>query len=667
MVKFNTASFLPALTEIAIANKACLNPKNNLGELALCGGLVLNIDYHEAVMVETIQLSGLIRNKLSLKIGDQIDCMPIKRKGLPNIAYMTINIEHCTEFDKNNDGAFYTEKMILLLLTHLKDLVLSVNGCYFIPAGSIRLKVTVIDIMVKSKDLLEPARSGIFLDPVVKIESPLLAKTEQSFNPTIFKEANLDFESLGIGGIDDQFKEMFRRAFASRSVHPDQLKLLGVKHQKGILLYGPPGTGKTALARALCRVLNSHPPIIVNGPEILNKYVGASEENIRLLFRPAENEYKEKGEYSQLHVIIFDEFDAICRQRTAADSGSSNVGNTIVNQLLTKIDGVDSLNNVLLIGMTNRRDMIDDAILRPGRFGVQLEISLPDKLGRLQILKIHTKAIRENKLLHSSVSLEAYAELTENYTGAELELLVQDATSYLISRQIDLKNLKTVDTIIGQITADDFELAFSKIKPKFGRNENEFVLPNELVEYNTFTTVRTTIIEMINKLKSSSRFNLMTVLLHGEAGVGKSTIASSINGFPFARSIRADKLLKLKMESLKAADIHNTFLDAYKSTMSYIILDDLERLMEFMAIGPRFSTTILQTLIVLLSTPPPNDGKLFIVATTSNMEAIESLDMIKLFNQVIEIPKLNKDEIAQFTPNYTGDEIKIRDLLFTIS
>ena len=666
-MRLNVAEYLPALRQIAVDNKVCLNPKNNLGELAICGGMIFNISYHEAVQVETIQMSMIFRTKLDLKIGDQIELTPVKRKTLSNIAYLTVYIEYNTDFDKHNDTSFFTEKMLLLLLVHLKDMVLTVNGWYFIPTGSINLRVSIKEIMIKKGELLESVRSGIYVDPVVVIDSPLLAKTDKTFNPTIFKEANLDFEMLGIGGIDEQFKEMFRKAFASRSLHPDQLKRLGIKHQKGILLYGPPGTGKTTLARALCKVLNSHPPVIVNGPEILNKFVGASEENVRKLFLPAENEYKEKGEYSQLHVIIFDEFDALSRQRTSSvETGSTSVVNTIVNQLLSKIDGVDSLNNIVLIGMTNRRDMIDEAILRPGRFGVQLELGLPSKEGRLQILKIHTRSLRENKLLHSSISLEAYAELTENYSGAELELLVQDVTSYLISRQLDLKNLKSIDNIVGQVTSEDFELAFSKIKPKFGHSLEEFYLPSEVVEYDGYLNIRSHIVELINKLKSSSKINLITVLLHGETGVGKSTIASSIYGFPFARIIRSDKLLKLKTELMKANEVYTTFTDSYKSNLSYIVLDDLERLMEYMTIGPKYSSIILQSLIVLMSTPPPEGHKLFIVATTSNLNAIAQLDMIRLFNEVIEVSKLNKDEIAKFTPNYTGGDVSVRDLLFTI-
>ena len=150
-----------------------------------------------------------------------------------------------------------------------------------------------------------------------------------------------------------------------------------------------PAVGKTLIARQIGKMLNGKEPKVVNGPEILNKFVGASEENVRKLFEDAEADQKMNGEASELHVIIFDEIDAICKSRGSVRDGSG-VHDTVVNQLLTKIDGVDSLNNILLIGMTNRKDMLDEALLRPGRLEVQVEIGLPDDKGRLQILKVLT-------------------------------------------------------------------------------------------------------------------------------------------------------------------------------------------------------------------------------------------------------------------------------------
>jgi vesicle-fusing ATPase len=193
------------------------------------------------------------------------------------------------------------------------------------------------------------------------------------------------FEDMGIGGLDTEFSQIFRRAFASRIFPPGLIEKLGIQHVKGILLFGPPGTGKTLIARQIGKMLNSREPKVINGPEVLNKYVGQSEENIRKLFADAEKEYKEKGDESGLHIIIFDELDAVCKQRGSGAGGGTGVGDSVVNQLLSKLDGVDQLNNILLIGMTNRMDMIDDALLRPGRLEVHMEISLPDEPGRAQV------------------------------------------------------------------------------------------------------------------------------------------------------------------------------------------------------------------------------------------------------------------------------------------
>ena len=202
-----------------------------------------------------------------------------------------------------------------------------------------------------------------------------------------------------------------------------------------MLLYGPPGTGKTLIARKIAEALNCDKPKVVNGPEIFNKYVGESEAKIRELFAPAEKELAEKGDESGLHIIIFDEIDAICKSRGAGGGGAGNeVSDNVVNQILTKLDGVDQLDNILVIGMTNRKDRLDEAILRPGRLEIHLEIGLPDEAGRAQIFEIHTRKSRENNLLAENVHLPKLAALTKNYTGAEIEAVCKGACSFALEK-----------------------------------------------------------------------------------------------------------------------------------------------------------------------------------------------------------------------------------------
>ncbi|VEL12425.1 unnamed protein product [Protopolystoma xenopodis] len=228
----------------------------------------------------------------------------------------------------------------------------------------------------------------------------------------------------------------------------------GLKHVRGILLYGPPGTGKTLMARQIGKMLNAREPKIVNGPSILDKYVGESEANIRKLFADAEEEAKRMGEHSALHIIIFDEIDAICKARgstvscphysgslyfsKACDGAGSAVHDTVVNQLLTKMDGVEQLNNILVIGMTNRRDMIDEALLRPGRFEMQMEINLPDEDGRVQIFNIHTSQLKKSGKLAPDVKILELAKLTKNFSGAEIEGLVRAATFTAMYQHINV-------------------------------------------------------------------------------------------------------------------------------------------------------------------------------------------------------------------------------------
>ena len=188
------------------------------------------------------------------------------------------------------------------------------------------------------------ARGLIFPDTLVNFHArpdkaaryPLRVRPSSTRVSTNIIKHDFNFESMGIGGLDNEFAQIFRRAFASRIFPPGLIEKMGIQHVKGILLYGPPGTGKTLIARQIGKALEAREPKIVNGPEVLNKYVGQSEENIRKLFADAEKEYKEKGDESGLHIIIFDELDAICKQRGSRNDGTG-VGDTVVNQLLSKV------------------------------------------------------------------------------------------------------------------------------------------------------------------------------------------------------------------------------------------------------------------------------------------------------------------------------------------
>lgn len=489
-----------------------------------------------------------------------------------------------------------------------------------------------------------------------------------SSRPTnaLFKQ-KFSFEQLGIGGLDAQLNGIFRRAFASRIFPPDVMKKMGVKHVKGIILFGPPGTGKTLVARQIGKILNTVQPKIVNGPEVLNKFVGQSEENIRKLFEDAEAEYKEKGDSSELHLIIFDELDAICRQRGTTQNGTG-VNDSIVNQLLSKIDGVNSLNNLLIIGMTNRLDLIEEALLRPGRFEVQMEIGLPDERGRCQILRIHTSSMRENNYMAEDINLDDIASRTKNYSGAELEGVVKSAASFALNRQVsDINNLqKKIDYSKLKVTKADFEQALSEVRPAFGIATNEFesYLAHGLINYGKqFSQLVNTCKSFINQVETSKRTNMLSVLLEGPIGSGKTTLAAHLaveSGFPYVKIISAEKMVGYS-ESSVCSMINKMFLDAYKSPLSIIVLDDIERLIQYVKVGPRFSNAILQSLLVLIKKPPPADKRLLVIGTTGIRSVLNGLEVLDAFNVVINVPVLSSKQdirnVLASSGSYESDEV----------
>lgn len=468
---------------------------------------------------------------------------------------------------------------------------------------NIPLRCTAYTVDLIDLSLEKPAEAGAPAESSPQARGMLSRQTEVTFlkasppsNPSL-KPMNLKgsakrsanaivrpdfkFETLGIGGLDDEFSVIFRRAFASRIFPPNLIEQLGIMHVKGILLYGPPGTGKTLIARQIGKMLQAREPKVINGPEVLNKYVGQSEENIRKMFADAEKEYKEKGDESELHVIIFDELDAVCKQRGSGAGGGTGVGDSVVNQLLSKLDGVDQLNNILLIGMTNRKDMIDDALLRPGRLEVQVEISLPDEKGRAQILKIHTSKMRENGRIADDVDLAELAALTKNFSGAELNGLSKSAASFAFNRHTQAGSMAAVSKDVTSlvITREDFMAALAEVTPAFGVSDEELTksIIYGVIHFspNIDSIINSCMIYLEGLREQTSKSPKFSLLFHGPDGSGKTSLASHIakaSDFPFVKIISPEALVGYRDEMAKRDHIHKMFTDAVKSPLSILIV-----------------------------------------------------------------------------------------------
>lgn len=268
---------------------------------------------------------------------------------------------------------------------------------------------------------------------------------------------------LGMAGIDKEFEQVFRIFYSRSDRLIEEARRRGTKPIKGILLFGPPGTGKTTLARHVGEMLgcSGERLQLITATEVFNMWFGQSEENIRELFAPARDAQKKYGDKSPLYIVIVDEIDALLPQR----GGSVNkVRDSLVNQFLGEMDGLKELNNLLVIGLTNRRDEIDPAALRHGRLGVHVEIGLPDRKARRKIFEVHTRKLAKEGLLHESVNLETLADKTDKLPGASIEGIVEQASLFSLERLSKLKcpkaELRTHPD--GMVTMEDFDRALKE-------------------------------------------------------------------------------------------------------------------------------------------------------------------------------------------------------------
>jgi len=243
-----------------------------------------------------------------------------------------------------------------------------------------------------------------------------------------------------IGGLETMKQEL-KEVVEWPMNNPDAFHRMGIKAPKGVLLYGPPGTGKTLLAKAVANETNAN-FILVKGPELLSMWMGESEKGMRKIF--------EKARQASPSIIFFDEIDSIASRR-GADQGSSRTTERMVNQLLTEMDGLEELNDVVVLAATNRPDIMDPALLRPGRFDRILLVSTPDKKGREAIFKVHTK----NMPLAKNVDIKELANKTNNYAGSDIEAVCRESAMLMLREDLNAK----------EITMEYFEKALEKVQP----------------------------------------------------------------------------------------------------------------------------------------------------------------------------------------------------------
>ena len=375
-----------------------------------------------------------------------------------------------------------------------------------------------------------------------------------------------------IGGLGDEVKKV-REMIELPLRHPELFERLGIEAPKGVLLHGPPGTGKTLLAKAVASETNAN-FMTIGGPEIMSKYHGESEEHLREIFKQAQE--------NAPTIIFIDEIDSIAPKR---EEVTGETERRVVAQMLSLMDGLESRGKVVVIGATNRPNALDPALRRPGRFDREIEIGVPDKAGRLEILQIHTRGMP----LEDGIDLDKFANLTHGYVGADLSALCKEAAMRSLRRILPELNLEDdiiPIEILNKITVseDDFMGALMEMQPSSMR-EVLVERPNvHWVDIGGLEDAKRQLREAVEwPLKYGKVFRKMNaappkgILMYGPPGTGKTMLAKAVATESEANfiSIKGPEFLsKWVGESEKA--VRETFRKARQASPCVIFMDEID-------------------------------------------------------------------------------------------
>ncbi len=557
--------------------------------------------------LDIIRMDGILRKNADVNIGDRVIVRKAKVKNATKVKLAPV--AHSISIDESFKK--YVKKKLL-------GLPLTEGDVVEIPVIGQAVHLMVID-----------ARPG---GPVIVTERTHVDVIERPVSSAHVPKVTYE----DIGGLKDVIYKI-RELVELPLRHPELFRRLGIEPPKGILLYGPPGTGKTLLAKAVANESDAY-FIAINGPEIMSKFYGESEQRLREIF--------EEAKKNAPSIIFIDEIDAIAPKR---DEVVGEVERRVVAQLLALMDGLESRGQVIVIAATNRPNAIDPALRRPGRFDREIEVPLPDKRGRLEILQIHTRHMP----LADDVDLEKIAEMTKGYTGADLAALVKEAAMHALRRylpEIDIEQEKIPIEVLEKMVVkmEDFLAAFKEVNPS-GLREIFVEVPEvRWDDIGGLEEVKQELREVVEwPLKYPEAFKRLGieppkgVLLFGPPGTGKTLLAKAVateSGANFI-AIRGPEILsKWVGESEKA--IREIFRKARQYSPAVIFMDEIDAIASIRGteIGTRVGERIVSQLLTEMD-GITNLENVVVIAATNRPDIIDpALLRPGRFEKLIYVP-----------------------------